>query len=137
MSKINLDPYLFFNGNCREAMEFYKAIFGGEVTILTFNDMPGDIPDKEAMKDMVMHAFLDAGDVRLMASDSQKASEKAAKIELSLSGEDEQKLREYFDKLSAGGKVRSDLKTEMWGDTFGMLTDKYSIDWMVNITTPK
>lgn len=137
MSRINLDPYLFFGGNCKEAMEFYKGIFGGDVTIMTFGDMPGDMQDKEAMNDLVMHAFLDAGDIRLMASDSQQASAKAAKVELSLSGDDEATLRKYFDGLSVGGNVRSPLKTETWGDTFGMLTDKYNIDWMINITTPK
>lgn len=137
MGKINLDPYLFFRGNCKDAMEFYKSIFGGELTVQTISEAP-DFPGKEAMdQSYVMHALLDAGDIRMMASDTQKASEKAAKIELSISGEDEDILTNYFNALSQGGTVRSPLKKEMWGDTFGMLTDKYNIDWMINITTPK
>jgi PhnB protein len=137
MGNVNLDPYLFFKGNAKEAMEFYKGIFGGELSISTFGDSPVDMPNKEQMKDMVMHANLSGGDVRLMASDTQEASDKMAKVELSLSGDDESKLKGYWDKLSEGGKVKSPLKKESWGDTFGMLTDKYNVDWMINITGQK
>lgn len=138
MSKIYLDPYLFFNGNCAEAMKFYKSVFGGKLTLMKFGDMPtGDMKNAEEMKEKIMHGFLDADDVRIMASDSRQASDKAAKIELSLSGEDEEKLTKYFNALSAGGTIKSPLKIEMWGDTFGMLTDQFNIDWMINITTPK
>jgi PhnB protein len=137
MANVKLDPYLFFRGKAKEAMEFYKSIFGGELNISTFGDMPGDMPNKEQVKDMVMHANLSGGDISLMASDTQEASDKMAKVELSLSGDDEAKLQGYWDKLSEGGKVRSPLKKEAWGDTFGMLTDKYNIDWMVNIAGPK
>jgi PhnB protein len=134
MASVNLDPYLFFNGNAREAAEFYKSVFGGELTVSTFGDAGADkMPGFEDMKDKVMHAMLD-GDTKKIISDSRQASEKAAKIELSLSGDDEQKLTGYFEKLSEGGKVRSPLKKESWGDTFGQLTDKYNIDWMVNIS---
>jgi PhnB protein len=137
MDKISLDPYLFFQGNCKEAMEFYKSIFGGELTMQTVDDFPGDMPEKESMKGMIMHSRLEGGDIKLMGSDSPKASPTAAKVELSLSGTDEPKLRKYFEALSAGGKVKFPLKKEAWGDTFGMLTDKFGVDWMVNITTPK
>ena len=141
MGKTNLDPYLFFNGNAREAMEFYKSVFGGELSLNEYSPdeldgYPGTDEEKAAMKGKLMHALLD-GNVRLMASDSTKASDKAAKIELSLSGEDEQTLRKYWDGLSAGGKVTMPLEKAPWGDTFGMLTDKYNISWMVNVTTPK
>lgn len=138
MGKINLDPYLFFRGNCAEAMDFYKSIFGGELSMMKFDDMPmPGMDNAEELKGKIMHALLDAGDIRLMASDTTIASEKAAKIELSLSGEDETKLRGYFDGLSAGGTIKSPLKKEMWGDIYGQLTDKFSIDWMINITAPK
>lgn len=138
MSKINLDPYLFFNGNCAEAMDFYKTVFGGELTVMKFGDMPTNgMENPEEMKDKIMHAFLDAGDIRLMASDSLTASDRTAKIELSISGDDTEKLTKIFDDLKADGTVRSELKKEMWGDTFGMLTDKFNIDWMINITVPK
>lgn len=137
MGKIDLDPYLFFGGNAREAMQFYKAIFGGELTVQTIGESPGDWPGKADMnQDNVMHSMLD-GDVRLMASDSDKASPGSAKVELSLSGEDETILRKYWDGLSAGGKINQPLEKAPWGDHFGMLRDKYGVDWMVNITVPK
>jgi PhnB protein len=138
MGKINIDPYLFFSGNAREAMEFYQGIFGGELTVQTIGESPGDWPGKDQMKqDNVMHAMLD-GEVRLMASDSDKASSGSAKVELSLSGEDEPTLRKYWDGLSAEAtKITQPLEKAPWGDTFGMLTDRYGVDWMVNITIPK
>jgi PhnB protein len=124
MASVSLDPYLFFNGNAKEAMEFYKNVFGGDLSITTFGEA---MPDNPEMKDKIMHA---------MASDGSKASEKTAKIELSLSGDDEQKLKGYYEKLSAEGKVKSALKKEAWGDQFGQFQDKYGVDWMVNISTP-
>jgi PhnB protein len=75
--------------------------------------------------------------VSFMASDTEKASAKAAKIDLSLSGSDEAKLKKYFDALSEGGNVQMPLEKQFWGDTFGMLTDKYGIEWMVNVNAPK
>ena len=138
MANINVDPYLFFPGNAREAMGFYKSIFGGELTVQTIGEAPGDWPGKADMnQEHVMHSMLD-GDVRLMASDSEKASPGSAKVELSLSGEDEETLQKYWDGLSAGAeKITQPLEKAPWGDTFGMLRDKYGVDWMVNITASK
>ena len=136
MGKISLDPYLFFQGNAREAMEFYKSTFGGKLTIQTIGEAP-DFPGKDSMdQDGVMHSMLD-GDVRLMASDSPKASAESAKIELSLGGEDEATLHKYWDGLASGVKVNQPLEKAPWGDTFGMLRDKYGVDWMVNISAKK
>jgi len=138
MSDVMLDVYLYFNGNCREAMEFYKSVFGGELTVQTYADVPpSGMDDNGTKKDWLMHARLEGGDIKLMASDTQEASAAAAKVDLSLGGTDEARLREIFDKLSAGGEVNSALKKEFWGDIFGSLTDKYGINWMVNITAPK
>jgi PhnB protein len=123
MANISLEPYLFFKGNCKEAMEFYKNVFGGELTMQTMADTP-----KEAQ----MHASL-KGPVNLMASDSSMASDKTAKVELSLGGTDEAQMRKIFDGLAEGGKVRMPLEKQFWGDVFGNLTDKYSVDWMMNI----
>ncbi|HTB48704.1 MAG TPA: VOC family protein [Verrucomicrobiae bacterium] len=136
MSDITLDAYLYFKGNCREAMEFYQGIFGGELHTQTYGEVPGMSSD-ESKKDWLMHARLEGGDIKLMASDTDKASPAAGKIDLSLGGSDEARLREIFDKLGKDGEVRSALKKEFWGDTFGSLTDKYSLNWMVNITAPK
>jgi PhnB protein len=133
MGKINLEVYLFFTGNCREAMEFYKSVFGGELTVSTVGDSP-DVPGMEGMdKNFVMHSSLEGGDIKLMASDSPKASDKAAKVELSLTGTDEAHMKEVFDKLAEGGTVKMKLEKQFWGDLFGSLQDKYGVDWNMNI----
>lgn len=133
---VALDPYMFFAGNCREAMEFYESIFGGTLKIQTYDEAPGE--QSEAMKGKVMHASLMDGEVNLMASDSSNPdSLGTGKISLSLSGVDEEKLRAMFDRLGAGGNVSYPLKKEFWGDTFGTLTDKFGVDWMVNIAAAK
>lgn len=137
MGKVSLDPYLFFDGQAKEAMEYYKSIFGGELTIQMNAEVPKEVmeqaPEGERDPNRVMHAKLE-GYVVLMASDSSKASPEAKKIELSLSGDDEAKLKGWFDKLSDGGKVTMPLQKQFWGDTFGMVTDKYGVAWMVNIS---
>lgn len=135
MDSVFLDVYLFFKGDCREAMEFYKGIFGGELTIQTYSD--AGMEDFELGKEKIMHARLEGGLVKLMASDTAKASPKAAKISLSLGGTDETKLREAFEKLSQNGEVQSELKKEFWGDIYGSLSDKFGIEWMVNIAAKK
>jgi PhnB protein len=117
-------------------MEFYKGIFGGELTVSSFGDFKGDMPEGVGMAaDKLMHADLSGGAVRIMASDSQKASSEAKKIELSLSGTDEPKLRGFFEALADGGTINMPLEKAPWGDFFGGLTDKYKITWMVNITS--
>jgi len=137
MERVTLNPYLFFSGNCREAMEFYKQVFGGTLNVMTYDEMPGG-QQPEAMKGKVMHASLTDGDAALMASDSPQADRLGTgKISLSLSGTDESRLRTIFDRLSSGGKVTSPLKKEFWGDTFGSLTDRFGVEWMVNISAPK
>lgn len=135
MANINLDPYIFFKGNCREAMEFYKSVFGGELQMQSLGQVPADagMSIDKSRKDEIMHARLSGGMVTLMGSDSQKASDKTAKVELSLSGSDESQLKAVFDKLSDGGSVRMPLSKQFWGDLFGMVTDKYGVDWMINI----
>lgn len=133
MAKISLEPYLFFKGNCREAMEFYKSVFGGELEIMDADPAQmGDMPNTEWFKGKVMHSSL-KGPVNLMASDSPQASDKAAKVELSLGGTDEEQMRTIFDKLAEGGKIDTPLAKQFWGDIFGKVTDKFNIDWMMNI----
>lgn len=135
MSDITLDAYLFFMGNCREAMEFYQQTFGGELSVQTYDDMPGNHP--ENAKGKVMHALLSGGDIRLMASDSTRTEPFGQSfISLSLSSTDETKIRELFTKLSEGGEVTSELKREFWG-LFGSVTDKFGVEWMVNLTEEK
>jgi PhnB protein len=136
MSDVTLDPYIYFKGQAREAMEFYKGVFGGELSITSYSDVPG-MEVQEDQKDWAMHIQLSGGDAKLFASDTQAASDKAAKIELALGGEDETRLREIFGKLSDGGEIKRPLQKESWGDIFGALRDKYQVEWMVNIAVPK
>lgn len=136
MSDVALNPYLYFKGQAREAMEFYKSVFGGELNVTSYADVPG-MDFEESQKDWAMHIELSGGDAKLFASDTSKASAKAAKIELAIGGEDETRLREIFGKLSEGGEVRQPLHKESWGDIFGSLIDRYGVEWMMNIGVPK
>jgi PhnB protein len=133
MANVNLEVYLFFKGNCREAMEFYKSIFGGELNVTTYQDAGASV--EGTSPEWLMHSSLEGGEVKLMGSDTAEASPVAKKVSLSLGGTDEARMREIFDQLSAGGKMFSALKKEAWGDIFGSFTDKYGIEWMMNIGT--
>ena len=125
-----LNPYINFGGKSRDAMEFYKSVFGGELTISTF----GDLHVPNAPTDGVMHAQLTVDSVSLlMASDGMDAAPISG-VSLSLSGKNGDELREYFVKLSDGGQVTKELSKESWGDEFGMVQDKFGINWMVNIS---
>jgi len=131
MRTVQLEPYLFFRGDCREAMAFYKSVFGGELTMQTVGEAPAS--DQAGNKDDIMHARLSGGLVAFMASDTPTASATAAKVELSLSGTDEKLLRKVFNTLAEGGKVRMPLEKQFWGALFGAVTDRFGVDWMVNI----
>ena len=133
MDKVALEPYLFFKGNAREAMEFYKCVFGGELSVTTYADSGMSV--EGTSPGWLMHAALEGGEVKLMASDTTEASPVAKKVSLSLGGTNEVRMREIFDALSAGGNVFSALKKEAWGDIFGSFTDKYGVEWMMNIGT--
>lgn len=136
MNSVELTPYLFFDGNCREAIKFYHSIFGGNLTIQTFGEIDNSCP--EAMKDRVMHANIMGGEVEFFASDSMDSSPLGSgRISMTLHGTDEEKLRELFEKLGKGGKIRVPIEKQVWGDLYGDLTDKYEVNWMVNIGPEK
>jgi PhnB protein len=131
-----LNPYVSFDGNAREAMEFYKYVFGGELTVNTFGEYGSD---DAAIADKTMHAQLenDRG-FTLMASDTAPGMthQLGTNMAISLSGDDADELREYWEKLAAGGTVTMPLEKQVWGDEFGMLVDRFDIAWMVNIVHP-
>ncbi len=133
---VRLNPYISFKDNAREAMEFYKTVFGGKLDMTTFEvGMPGSHDPTESNK--IMHAMLEGENgVVFMAADTPNGMtyEPGKNISMSLSGDDEAVLRGYWDKLSAAGQVTMPLDKAPWGDTFGMLTDKFGVGWMVNIT---
>lgn len=132
---VELNPYLFFSGNCKEAMDFYQKAFGGNLAVQTMSDVPEESRMPGADPNSVMHAKLSGGAATLYASDSPQASAKTAKVELSLTGADEAEMRRIWDALKEGGTVRMELAKQFWGDTFGNLTDKFGVDWMMNIGT--
>ena len=133
--KSKLNPYISFAGNAREAMKFYENVFGGQLTLSTFAEMGG--APEGVDPDGIMHAMLVAdNDITIMGADSATGMREfiaGTNMSLSLSGDDEEELTTYFNKLADGGKVESPLKKESWGDTFGMCIDKFGTFWLVNI----
>lgn len=133
-----LNPYLSFKDNAREAMEFYQTVFGGKLTVSTFKEFHASQDPSE--DNLVMHSVLEAGNgITFMASDTPNRMEYKAgtNYSMSLSGDNEAELQAYFQKLSAGGTVTMPLEKAPWGDTFGMLTDKFGVPWLVNIAGQK
>jgi PhnB protein len=132
---ISLNPYLNFRGNTRDAMEFYSSVFGGTLTVSTFAEFHASTDPSE--DDLVMHSALEAPDgITLMAADVPNRMEyrPGTNFSISLSGDDEVKLRGYFEKLAEGGATSMPLNQAPWGDVFGMCTDKFGVSWLVNIT---
>lgn len=131
-----LNPYLSFQGNAREVMEFYQSVFGGKLEMTTFKE--GGVPSDQADENQLMHAMLVADNgITIMASDAPNTGGNkyvaGTNISISLNGDNEEELSGYFAKLADGGTVAQPLTKAPWGDIFGMTTDKFGIFWMVNI----
>ena len=132
---VELNAYLFFPGNAEQAIAFYQRVFGGTVTITRRGDVDPTATTPE-QRNQVINALLSGGDITLRASDREDASpDPQTRIELSLIGVDDARLRDVFDALAEDGTVRTKLERQFWGDTFGAVTDKYGIGWQVNIGT--
>lgn len=135
-----LNPYISFKDNAREAMTFYHTVFGGKFDMTTFKDGMVGMPVEAGEENKIMHAMLEAENgIVFMAADTPAGMQHTpgAQISMSLSGDNESELRGYWEKLSVGGNTEVPLEQAPWGDTFGMLTDKFGIHWMVNITGKK
>jgi len=131
-----LNPYLMFAGDARQALEFYKEVFGGTLALSTYGE--AGQPDT-SMTDKIMHGMLKTpSDYTLMAGDTPAGEHKPGNAySVSLSGDDDAELRSYWEKLSDGATVAVPLDKQMWGDIFGMCTDRFGITWMVNIAQPQ
>lgn len=130
-----LNPYISFAGEAKQAMEFYKKVFGGTLAVHTYGEFGGEAPPGYA--DKIMHGMLETPKgFTLMGSDNPPGTEHKPgnDIAVSLSGEDADELRGYWEKLSDGGQVSVPLEKQMWGDVFGMCTDRFGITWMVNVS---
>ena len=127
-----LNPYISFAGDARQAMAFYEQVFGGTLTLNTFGEFGA-----EEQPDGIMHGMLETSSgYTIMAADNPPGQphQPGNNMTVSLSGDDVDELRGYWNKLSDGGTIAVPLEKQMWGDEFGMLTDKFGIPWMVNIS---
>ncbi|HJQ48141.1 MAG TPA: VOC family protein [Amycolatopsis sp.] len=128
-----LNPYISFNGNARQALEFYQQVFGGDLAMNTFGEYgQSDSPDANK----IMHGMLETpSGYTIMGSDTPQHMDFQAGTNhsVSLSGDSGDELRGYWNKLSEGGTVSVPLEKQMWGDEFGMCVDKFGVAWMVNI----
>jgi PhnB protein len=133
----SFNPYLNFSDNCEEAFEFYKSVFGGDFfTILRFKDMPPE-PMAESEAEKIMHVALPVGQgTMLMGSDVPEAMGPVITgtnvFSIAISADSEAEATRLFNKLSAGGQATMPLDKAPWGAYFGMLTDKFGVQWMVN-----
>ncbi|MBE1514604.1 VOC family protein [Nesterenkonia halotolerans] len=131
---IGMTPYLQFSGTARSALEFYHSIFGGELGMMTYAEGMGT---EDENKDLLMHGslFVDRG-LHLMASDAPAGVPAVlGTVSLSNSTPDDAEhktLEQWWEKLSEGAEISEQLAQSPWGDTFGMLTDKFGVPWMVN-----
>ena len=133
-----LNPYLNFQDSTREAMEFYRTVFGGKLELSTFKDYHASQDPSE--DNLIMHSVLEAENgITFMASDTPNRMEyrPGTNMSMSLSGDNEAELKAYFEKLSAGGRVTMPLEKAIWGDSFGMCTDTFGVQWLVNIAGQK
>jgi len=131
-----LNPYISFAGNARQAAEFYRDVFGGDLAVNTYGESGMATPGDE---EKVMHAQLETpAGYTLMVSDAPSGMPLGSvdsNISVSLSGNDADELRGYFTKLSEGGSVTMPLEKQVWGDEFGMCADQFGVQWMVNISS--
>ena len=139
---MSLNTYLFFDGNCREAFEFYRSVFGGEYEIVqTFGDGPPDLQVAEGEKDRIMHVSLAVGSSMLMGSDSASAfgppPVQGTNFAISITAESRERCDEVFAKLSEGGTVEMPMQETFWGAYFGSWTDRFGVAWMISFDLPR
>jgi PhnB protein len=130
----NINSYLTFNGNCREAMAFYKECLGGELTLQTVGESPLSAQMPAQMKGAILHATLRNQELILMASDmvGDKGLQNGNNISMVLDCKSEQEIRESYTKLSEGGRQNHPIELTFWGALFGDLTDKFGNNWILS-----
>ena len=133
-----LEVYINFNGNCREAVEFYSKAFNAPMEkIMTFGDMPPnpEYPTPESAKNLVMHTYLMINGSRLMFSDTFPGMPfvEGNNIYITYTGNNEDEIKEIYSKLKEGGSVEMELQQTFWSKCYGMLTDKFGIHWQLSL----
>ena len=127
-----LNPYFSFTDTAREALEFYKVVFGGKLDMQTFKEY--NVSQDPAEDNKIMHGMLEADNgISFMGADTPNGEDVGTNGSVALSGDNEAELKGYFQKLSVGGTVIMPMEKAPWGDHFGMVMDKFGINWMVNI----
>jgi PhnB protein len=130
-------PYLMFGGNCREALGRYQEIFGGELSVMSMADMPGDEPPPPEQADLVMHGALTFEGHLLMASDDPTGGFDGVRgMAVSYSATSPGEARRVFDALADGGSVTMPLGETFWAPAFGMCVDRFGTPWMVGVDGP-
>lgn len=135
---MQLNIYLFFNGNCEEAMNFYKDALNGNVEMISrYGEAPMPCPDAD--KNKVMHGVLNAAETKIFFSDcpGDRPATYGDNYSVSLNMRSAEELTGAFNALSAGGIVTMPLQDTFWGATFGMCKDKFGVNWMFNFDKPK
>jgi PhnB protein len=129
-----LNPYLNFDGNCREAMTFYKSCFGGELTLQKIGESPMGANLPQEMEQQILHSILSADGITLMGSDMMgRGLDRGNGIMLCVNGNDGPSIEVIFEKLARGGQVKMPLHESFWGATYGELTDRFGFHWMFNV----
>lgn len=134
---MSVSPHIVFSGNAQEAIAFYEEVFDTKANIMSFKDMPEDpeFPVSEEMKDQVMHAEIEIAGGKILMSDDPMAEELEYnnKIAIALFLKDEEEMKRMFDDLAKdGGKVVMPLEETFWSRLFGMVTDKFDVEWLFN-----
>ncbi|MCC5928721.1 MAG: VOC family protein [Cyclobacteriaceae bacterium] len=130
-----IQPYLHFEENCKEAMQFYQSVFGGQLEIMSIAESPAKSQFPNEVHHQILHSTLHHGDFRMMASDMCGQGERTTgnAVQLSLDCESEEEINLLYQKLSEGGIIVSPLKEEFWGALFGMVIDRYGHRWMLSL----
>src|SRR5712691_4775311 len=132
------NTYLIFDGNCRQAMKFYQECLGGELQLLPFSEMPPGVPYPKEAKDRIMHSRLTKGDAILMAMDTQPGMplRQGSNFSISTECDNVEEIERLFKSLSMEGKVTMPLAETFWAKRFAMLTDRFGINWMLDLEKP-
>ncbi|WP_194774654.1 VOC family protein [Pararhodonellum marinum] len=135
---IKINPYLGFDGNCREAMTYYQKCFGGELTFQTFGESPMSEQTPPDKQDRILHSSLSHGDFIIMGTDMTPPGgfKAGTEVGLAVNFDSEEEIRKVYDLLKEGGKVYDELKESFWGSLFASIQDKYGKDWMLDFELP-
>jgi PhnB protein len=132
------NTYLIFDGNCRQAMKFYQECLGGELQLLPYSEMPPGVPVPKEAKDRIMHSRLTKGDAILMAMDTSpdRPLRQGNNFSISIECDNVEEIERLFKSLSMEGKVTMPLEETFWAKRFAMLTDRFGINWMLDLEKP-